>query len=66
MASLTGRLQDIGPFDIHVIFLPIGGARIAKHTLRNVQFLNDGNEAKQGDTANEKQLELIVSHIDRE
>jgi hypothetical protein len=31
-----------------------------------VQFLNDGNEAKQGDTANEKQLELIVSHIDRE
>ncbi|MCL2291226.1 MAG: hypothetical protein FWC34_11100 [Bacteroidetes bacterium] len=64
-SSPTGRLQDIAPFDIVVAFLPIGGAKIANHIIKNCQFLDDGVEAKQGDTKNEKQLNLLPSHIIR-
>jgi len=62
-SSPTGRLQDIAPFDIVVAFLPIGGAKIANHIIKNCQFLDDGVEAKEGDTKNEKQLNLLPSHI---
>jgi hypothetical protein len=64
-SSATGRLQDIAPFDIVVAFLPIGGAMVANHVLKNCQFLDDGVEAKQGDTKNEKQLNVLPTHITR-
>ena len=62
-SSPTGRLQDIAPFDIVIAFLPIGGATIANHVIKNCQFTDDGMEAKEGDTKNEKQLNLLPSHI---
>jgi hypothetical protein len=62
-SSPTGRLQDIAPFDIVVAFLPVGGAKIANHFIKNCQFPNDGVEAKEGDTSNSKQLNLLPSHI---
>jgi len=64
-SSPTGRLQDIAPFDVVVAFLPIGGAKIANHIIKNCQFTDDGVEAKEGDTKNEKQLNLLPSHIIR-
>ena len=64
-SSTTGRLQDIAPFDIVVAFLPIGGAKVANHVIKNCQFLDDGVEGKEGDTKNAKQLNLLPTHIVR-
>jgi len=64
-ASPTGRLQDLAPFDIVVAFIPIGGAKKANHVIKNCQFLDDGVEAKEGDTSNSMQLNLLPTHINR-
>lgn len=63
-ASPTGRLQDIAPFNIVIMFLPINGGKIIKHKLRNCQFKTDELSVSEGDMSNETQLELILSHID--
>ncbi|MGI6718981.1 MAG: hypothetical protein ACOX4D_07620 [Bacteroidales bacterium] len=62
--SLTGRLQDIKPFDIVVCFIPINGSRLIIHKIRNCQFLGDGLEISQGDTKNEQTFEILPSHIE--
>jgi len=64
-SSPTGRLQDIAPFDVVVAFIPVGGAKMANHVIKDCQFTDDGVEAKEGDTKNEKQLNLLPSHIIR-
>jgi hypothetical protein len=64
-ASPTGRLQDIAPFDIIVSFLPINGAAVINHKIRNCQFLNDPLDMKQGDVKEEVTLDLLPSHIER-
>ena len=64
-SSPTGRLQDIAPFDIVVAFIPVCGSMMATHIIKNCQFLDDGVEAKEGDTKNEKQLNLLPTHIIR-
>lgn len=61
---LTKRLSDIAPFDITVVFTPMNGSALITHKLRNCQFTTDGVEAKQGDTKLEKQMDLIISHIE--
>lgn len=63
-ASTTGRLQDIAPFDIVVVFVPIGGTLLITHKIRNCQFTKDGLDIKQGDTKNEVTLDMVVSHIE--
>ncbi len=63
-ASLTGRLQDIAPFTISVNYIPINGGTLIRHKIKNVQFLEDGVDAKQGDTKIERTLPLIPSNID--
>ena len=63
-ASPTKRLQDIAPFDIIVVFVPINGTTLITHRIRNCQFLKDGLDIKQGDTKNETQFDLIPSHIE--
>lgn len=62
--SPTGRLQDIAPFNIVVMFLPVNGGKIIKHKIRNCQFKSDELSLSEGDMSNETQFELIVSHID--
>ncbi|MDR2557039.1 MAG: hypothetical protein LBC49_04920 [Bacteroidales bacterium] len=65
-ASLTGRLQDIDPFNITVSFIPVGGnGTITTHTIRNCQFTSDTLAISQGETKNETEFTLICSHIDR-
>lgn len=62
-ASTTGRLQDLGEFDILVSYQPTGG-KIINHKLKNCRFKNNGRAVSQGDTLIEKELELIVGSID--
>lgn len=62
--SLTGRLQDIAPFDVVVCFVPINSTMIIIHKIRNCQFKKDSVGLKQGDTKNETEYELIPSHIE--
>lgn len=61
-ASLTGRLQDLGWFDIIVAFIAVGTV-VTTHTLKNCQFKVNGRDAKQGDTKLEKELELAIGNI---
>lgn len=61
-ASPTGRLQDLGVFDIIVMFL-VGITRTV-HKIRNCQFTNNRRDHKQGDRILNSELDLICSHID--
>lgn len=58
------RLQDIGPFDVVVTYLPEGSDGLVTHVLRNCEFTSNKREVKQGDTRIEIEYELIISHID--
>ena len=62
-ASLTGRLQDIAPFDVVVTFIAPGDAKIIKHVIKNCQFTEDTFDAKVDDTSFEISLPLLPSHI---
>jgi len=64
-SSPTGDLQDIAPFLVIVTFLPVNGQKLVVHKLHNCQFTDDGTEAKEGDTKNEKQLDILPSHIEK-
>ncbi len=60
--SLTGRLQDIAPFDIIVSYLPDTGI-VSTDKLRNCMFKNNGRGWKEGDTGQEVEIDLVMSHI---
>ena len=64
-ASDTGRLQDIAPFDVIVSFVPTSGKKVVTHKILDCQFKTDGLDISEGDTSNEVECELIVSHIER-
>ena len=61
--SLNGRIQDIAPFDIIVSYLPENGI-IVIDKIRNCQFKKNKRAWKEGDTRQEVELELVISHID--
>lgn len=60
----NGRLGDIAPFDIIVQFVPLNGGKIVTHIIKNAEFTSDANRIAQGETKNETEFPLIVSHID--
>ena len=60
--SLTGRLQGIAPFDIIVSYLPDTGI-VSIDKLRNCMFKNNGRGWKEGDTGQEVEIDLVMSHI---
>lgn len=60
--SLTGRLQDIAPFDIIVSYLPDTGI-VSIDKLRNCMFKNNGRGWKEGETGQEVEIDLVMSHI---
>jgi hypothetical protein len=62
--SLNGRLQDIASFPILVSYIPTDGAKIVHDKLHNCQFKTNKRAWKEGDTKQEVELELVVSHID--
>lgn len=59
----SGRLQDLGEFDVIVNYLHPDQARIVTHTILNCYISNNGVEVAQDDTVIEKELELNPSHI---
>ncbi len=61
--SINGRLQDLAPFQIQVSYIPDGG-KIVHDVIHNCQFKSNARTWKEGDTRQEVELELIVSHID--
>lgn len=63
-ASPTGRLQDIAPFDIVVMYTPVNSTKMIKHVIRNCQFTDNPVTNAQGNTKNEVQLTLLPSHIE--
>jgi hypothetical protein len=63
-SSVSGRLQDIAPFDIIVSYVPQGSTSIITHKLRNCQFKNNPVTQSQGATKTEVNLDLIISHIE--
>lgn len=60
--TLNGRIQDIAPFDIVVCYLPENG-QVVNHVIKNCQFKSNKRTWKEGDTKQEVELELVVSHI---
>ncbi len=61
--SSNGRLQDISPFDITVLYIPDSGI-VTTDKIRNCQFQNNKRSWKEGDTGQEVELDLVVSHIE--
>jgi hypothetical protein len=60
--SATGRIQDLGVFDIVVSYLPSNGI-VKTHTIKNCQFKNNDRKVKTGDAKIEVDLDLVCSHI---
>lgn len=58
----TGRIQDIAPFDIVVVYLPKDGVLVT-HVIKNCQFTKNAREWKMDDLTQHVALPLIVSHI---
>lgn len=59
----NGRIQDIAPFDITVVYLPDSGI-VTTDKIRNCQFAENTRKWKEGDTGQEVELELVPSHIE--
>jgi hypothetical protein len=57
------RIQDIGPFDIPVVYENKDGL-ITTDVIRNAEFTNNGVDVKNGDGTIITNYKLIVSHID--
>lgn len=58
-----GRIQDIAPFDVMVTYMPDSGI-IKTDKLRNCQFSGNARKWKEGDTGQEVELPLVMSHIE--
>lgn len=63
-ASPTGRLQDLGVFDVQVSYLPDESTKIVHDTIRNCQFKKHEIDWGADDASKEVDLELVVSHIE--
>lgn len=62
--SPTGRLQDLGMFDLSVSYLDENSGLIITDKIRNCEFANNPRKTKEGDTDITADLELVVSHIE--
>ena len=61
-SSLTGRLQDIAPFDVLVSYMK--GNIVTTDKIRNCSIKENSRDWKSGDTTQEIQLTLLPSHIE--
>lgn len=59
--ATDGALLNLPAFDILVTF---GNPQnVQTHTLKNVEFTNDGVETSQGDTQIKRTFDIVISHI---
>ncbi len=56
-----GDLLDLPAFDIVIVFGNVQNPKT--HVVKNCEFLNDGVEAAQGDTAINRSFDFVASHI---
>lgn len=63
-ATPTGRIQDIPMFDITVTFLNPDAGKVVTHVLKNCKLMENGRDMKQNDKKFEKELPLLLSHIE--
>ena len=61
-AAPNGKLHNIAPFPIVVLYQPEAGA-IVTHTLKNCEFKKTSFDWKEGDMMKEIELELVISHV---
>lgn len=61
----TRRLQDIAPFDVVVMFVPLMGNKKITHVLKDCVILNDPLEMNQNDSSNTAELTLQPANIIR-
>lgn len=59
----SGRLQDLGEFDVIISFIHPDTNKVVSHTLKNCFLNENGVSVGQDDTIIEKQLNLNPSHI---
>lgn len=62
--SSSGRLQDLGMFDILVGYLHPTSGLITYDKIRNCHFGDNSRKIKEGDTDIQVELELVPSHIE--
>ena len=62
LALTPGGLMDIPAFDIIITYMP-APAKFVTDIIRNCEFIDDGNEIKEGDMNDVVSLELICSHL---
>lgn len=62
--STTGRLQDLGMFDILVGYLHPTSGLITYDKIRSCHFGDNSRKIKEGDTDIQVELELVPSHIE--
>lgn len=60
--SLTGRLQDLSPFDIVVSYIPDGG-KIVHDTIFDCQFKSNSRDWKSDNTMQTIKFDLVVSRV---
>ena len=56
-----GSLLSVPSFDVVVTYVNL--QKTVTHTLKNVEFLNDGVEATSGDTDLQRSFDVVMSHI---
>ena len=62
--SVTGRLQDLGVFDVQVSYLPEASGKIVHDVIHDCQFSKTEVDWSAGDKSKEVDLELVVSRIE--
>lgn len=63
-ASSTGRLQDLGVFDVQVSYIPTDSGKIVHDVIHNCQFSEIEADWQEGDQSKDVSLPLVCSHID--
>ena len=63
-ASSTGRLQDLGVFDVQVSYIPTDSGKIVHDVIHNCQFSEIEADWQEGDQSKDISLPLVCSHID--
>lgn len=62
-AAPNRRLLDLPAFDVVVVFGNVGNTPRV-HIMKNCEFLSDGVETSQGDTAIARSFDLVLSHVE--
>ncbi|MCR5697859.1 MAG: hypothetical protein K6G73_12875 [Marinilabiliaceae bacterium] len=62
--SPTGRLQDLGVFDVQVSYLPEESGKIVHDVIHDCQFSKTEVDWSEGDKSKDVDLELVVSRIE--